>query len=214
MQLVLFLLLDEPGPPPDPFGPPGHPFLQYLSHPHDFGHSRDQDIEVTGEGVLKLCGPEELLHQLFRVSAPLQVNGQLQAGQVGLIPYIGDLLQLARLHKLGDLVHNGLCRGGIGDLIDLDDPLLLDIPPFGPHLEGAPAGAVDLRHLCPVVKKLSPRGEIGSFQDGEQVALRVLHKGDGGFAHLLQIEAAEVGGHAHGNALIGRDQHIGEGGGQ
>ena len=37
---------------------------------------------------------------------------------------------------------------------------------------------------------------------------------DGGVAHLAQIEAADLAGHAHGDALVGGHQHIGVGGGQ
>ena len=42
----------------------------------------------------------------------------------------------------------------------------------------------------------------------------IFQQGDGGVAHLRQIEAADLGGHAHGDALIGRHQHVGIGGGQ
>ena len=44
--------------------------------------------------------------------------------------------------------------------------------------------------------------------------VRVFQKGDGGIAHLAQVEAAQVAGHAHRDALVGAHQHIGEGGGQ
>ena len=42
----------------------------------------------------------------------------------------------------------------------------------------------------------------------------VFQVGDGGVAHLAQIEAADLGRHAHSDALIGGHQHVGEGGGQ
>ena len=38
---------------------------------------------------------EELLHQLVRIGAALEINGQLQTVQVGLIPHIGDFPHLA-----------------------------------------------------------------------------------------------------------------------
>ena len=42
----------------------------------------------------------------------------------------------------------------------------------------------------------------------------VFQIGDGGIAHLTQIKAADLAGHAHGDALVGGHQHIGIGGGQ
>ena len=53
---------------------------------------------------------EELLHELVRLDAALEVDGQLQAGQVGLVAHIGDLADFARLDELGDLVDDGLRR--------------------------------------------------------------------------------------------------------
>ncbi len=44
--------------------------------------------------------------------------------------------------------------------------------------------------------------------------LRILQESNGGVAHLPQVEAAQVAGHAHGDALVGGYQHVGEGGGQ
>ena len=43
---------------------------------------------------------------------------------------------------------------------------------------------------------------------------RVLQIGDGRFAHLAQIESADLAGHTHGDALVGGHQHVGIGGGQ
>ena len=60
-------------------------------------------------------GAEELLHELVRVGAPLQVNGQLQTRQVGLIPHVGHLPDLAQLDELGHLVQDGLGGGGVGE---------------------------------------------------------------------------------------------------
>ena len=44
--------------------------------------------------------------------------------------------------------------------------------------------------------------------------VRVFQKGDGGVAHLAQVEAAQIAGHAHRDALVGAHQHVGKGGGQ
>ena len=50
----------------------------------------------------------------------LEVDGQLQAGQVRLVAHVGDLPDLAGLDQFGHFVHDGLGGGGVGDLVDLD----------------------------------------------------------------------------------------------
>ena len=57
-------------------------------------------------------------------------------------------------------------------------------------------------------------GEVGGFQGVQQVGLRVLDPGDGSGADLFQVEAAQVGGHADGDALVGVHQNVGIGGGE
>ena len=214
MELLLLLPQGELGRPPDAVRPPGGPPVQNLPHPHDLGHAVHQNVEVTGEGVLEGGGAEELLHELVRVGAPLQVNGQLQTRQVGLIPHVGHLPDLAQLDELGHLVQDGLGGGGVGNLINFNEVFTLHIPPFGPDLKGAPAGAVDVLHLLPVVEQLSPGGKVRGPESVQQVGLGVPDPGDGGLTDLGEVEPAEVGGHAHGNAHVGRDQNIGKGGGQ
>ena len=80
VQLVLFAAEHEIHPPPHAVRAPGGPLAQDLAHPHDPGHPGDEDVEVAADGVLQRGQPEELGHQLLRVHAALQVDGQLQAG--------------------------------------------------------------------------------------------------------------------------------------
>ncbi|CAN4006748.1 DUF6514 domain-containing protein, partial [Dysosmobacter welbionis] len=82
--------------------------------------------------------------QLVRVHAPLQVDGQFQAGEVRLVPHVGDLFRPARLDELRHLVQDGLHGGGVGDLVDLDEILLFDVAVLGPDPDAAPAGLIDL----------------------------------------------------------------------
>mgnify|MGYP000444189603 CR=1 FL=1 len=79
------------------FGAECDPLQQNLAHAQHAGLAADQHIEVAGKGVLQRRQLVELGHQLIRVHAPLQIDGQLQAGEVGLIPHIRDLFRLARL---------------------------------------------------------------------------------------------------------------------
>ena len=159
-------------------------------------------------------GLEQPGHEHRRVGPPLQVDGQLQAVQVGLVPHVGDLFDLARLHQLSHLIQNGLHGGGVGNLVDLDEIVLLDVAPPGPQLDRAPAGAVHLGQRRAVVQQLPSRGEVRGLQNAHQIHVRVLQIGDSGGAHLAQIKPAQVGRHAHGDALVGAYQHVGEGGGQ
>ena len=44
--------------------------------------------------------------------------------------------------------------------------------------------------------------------------LGIFHEGNGGLAYLRQVKRADIAGHTYGNALVGRNQHIGESGRQ
>ena len=202
------------GPAADALHTPGGPLLQNLPDAHDLGHTGNEDIEVAGEAVLQGGEPEQLLHQLVRFGAPLQVNGQLQAIQVCFVPHIGNFLQLAGLVQLCHLIQNDLRGGGIGNLGDFDDVLLFHIVPLGPELEAATAGGIDLPGSCLVKEQLCTGGKIGAGQGFQNVVVGIVNEGDGRFADLPQVERANVAGHAHGNALVGRNQHIGESGRQ
>ena len=214
MQLVLLLLHDEVHPPPHGLRAPGSPLLQQLPHAQHFGGAGDQDIEVAGEGILQRGELEELGHELVRVRAPFEVNGQLQSGEVRLIPHVGDLLGASGLDELRHLVQNGLHRGRVGDLIDLNEVLAFQIAVFGPHPDAAPARLIDLTQGCRIRQQLSPGGEVRRQQRLRQVTLGIFQIGHGGIADLFEIEAAELGGHAHGDAAVGAHQNIGEGSGQ
>ena len=144
MQARLPLTDLEEQPPLDAIHPPGGPLLQNFTHAHHPGHPRDEDIEIAGKAVLQRRHAEQLLHQLLRVHSSLQIDGQLQAAQVGLIPHVGDLLDLSGFDQLCHPVHDDFRRGGIRDLSDLDQVPVLLIVPLCAQLEAAPAGGIHL----------------------------------------------------------------------
>ena len=203
MQLLLLAGEDEVHPPPHTLRAPCDPLLQQGLDSQHTGHPGDEDVEVAAEGVLQRCQLIQLLHQLLRVHPPLEVDGELQAAEVRLVPHIADLLDLAGLHQLRHLVQDHLDGGGVGDLEDLDEILLLVVAPAGPNLDAAPAGAVNFRQLRRVAHQLSAGGKIRRQQGGGDVMVGIFQQGDGGVAHLRQIEAADLRGHTHGDALIG-----------
>ena len=214
MQLVLLLFQDEVDAAAHGLRPPGGPLLQDLPDAQHLGAAGDQHVEVAGEGVLQGGGLEELGHQLVGVHAPLEVDGQLQAGEVRLVPHVGDLFGLAGLDQLRHLVQDGLHGGGVGDLVNLNQVFRFHIAVLGPHTDAAPAGVIDLPQGGGVADQLAAGGKIRRQQCLCQVAVRIFQVGDGSVADLFQVKAAELGGHAHGDAAVGGHQDVGEGGGQ
>ena len=197
----------------DAFHPEGRPLLQNLPHPHDPGLARDKDVEVAAEAVFQRGGLEELGHQLVGVHAALEVEGELEAVQVGLVAHIADLFDLARLDQLGDLVHDGLHRGGGRYLGDLDHVLARHGGVAGAHLHAAAAILEDVPHLGFVVEDLAAAHEVRGGHGGGDVVLCILHESDGGAAQLGQIEGADVAGHADGDAqrVVGQNGREGHG---
>ena len=151
---ALFLQVEEHAP-ADALHAPGDPLVEDLAHAHHARVAGDEDVEVAGEAVAQRREPEELLHDLLGICAALEVDGELQAAEVGLVAHVGHLTQLARLDEFGHLVDDGLDGRGIRDLVDLDDVFLRQVPPAGAHLHAAAAGAVDLGHLVTVVQDLA-----------------------------------------------------------
>ena len=214
VQLFLLLAQHEEDPPLHAVGTPRCPFLQNLPDTQHLGAAGDEHVEVAGKGVLQGCQLVELGHQLIRVHAPLQVDGQLQSGEVGLIPHIRDLFRLARLDQLRHLVQNGLYRSGVGDLVNFQQILVLHIAVLGPHPDAAPARIVNIPNGIGVKDQFAAGGKIRGQQCLCQVAVRVFQVGHCSIADLFQVKAAELGGHTHGDAAVGGYQNIGEGGGQ
>ena len=161
---------------------PGSPFLQDLAHTHNSGHTGNENIEIAGKGILQRGQPEQFLHQFVRFHAPLQVDGQLQTAQVGLITHIGNFLDLAGFDQLRHLVHNDFAGGGIGDLRNLNEVTFLHIVPFGPEFKAATAIVIDLTGGGLVKQKLGAGGEIGTGQSLQNIVLGILHQRNGSIA--------------------------------
>ena len=211
MQLVLLFAHDEVNAAADAFRAPRAPLVEQLAHAHHARHSGDEHVEVAGHGILQRRGLHQLLHELVGIGAALEVDGQLEAVEVGLVAHIGDLADLACLDELGDLVHDGLGRGGVGDLIDLDEVFLFVVAPAGADLHAAAARAVNFAQGVDVADDLAAGREIGRKQRLCQVAVGILEVGDRRVAHLAEVEAAQLARHADGNALIGAHEDVREG---
>ena len=195
----------------DAVGAPGGPLVKNFADAKHLGHARDEDVEVAAEAVFQRGGLEELGHQLFGVHAALEVEGELEAVQVGLIPHVGDLLDLSGFDQLCHLVHDDFRGGGVGNFRDFNEIAVLDVAPFCPEPEASTACGIDFPCGGLVKQQLRAGGEIRAGQGFQNVMVRIFHQGDGGVADLPEVKGANIAGHTNGNALIGRHQHIGKG---
>ena len=189
----------------------GRPLLQNFPHAHDPGLAGHQNVEVAAEAVLQRGGLEQFCHQLVGIHAAFEIQRQLQAVQVSLIAHIADLLDLAGLDQLRDLVHDGLHRSGGRDLGNLDHIFAGHCVVAGTHLYAAAAVLVNFTHLRFIVQDLAAAHKVRGGHGGADIVVLVLHQRHGGGAQLCQIEGADVAGHAHRDAQRVVGQNSGEG---
>ena len=164
------------------------PFLKNFAHPQHARLARDEDVEVAAEAVLERGGLEELLHELVRIGAALEVDRELEAVQICFIAHVGNFADLAGLNELSNLVNNDLGRGRVGDLVNFNEIPLLDIAPAGADAEASASGVINLQHLCRVIKDFAAGREIGRRQKLEQIRAGVADQSDRRLADLAQIE--------------------------
>ena len=210
MQFILLLFQFMVHAPPDTVHPPSGPLIQDLIHAHYLGIAGNEDIEIAREGILKRSHLKQFLHQLVRIRSAFKIHGQLQAAQIRFITHIIDLADFPRFDQLCHLVHNGLSSGRIRDLIDLNNVFLFQISPSGTHLKTAVSGAIYVFHLRIIIDDFCSAGEIRRRHDGEDIEVRILDPSDCRLTDLIEIEAADLAGHADGNTQIGRYQNIGK----
>ena len=80
MQLLLALGQVVKGAPAHAFYTEGDPLIEQLFHAEHARHPGDQHIKVAGKRILQRRDAKELLHELLRVYAALEINGQLHTG--------------------------------------------------------------------------------------------------------------------------------------
>ena len=193
---------------------PLDPLVQNLAHAHNTGIAVDEHVEVARERILQRGRAIELGHELVGVDTALKVDGDTQTRKVGFIADVCDLLDLALLGELDDALDDDIGLGGVGDLVDLDDALFGNPAPAGANLEAAQAGLDDLLHLLAAVDNFAAGREVGHGHVLEQVAVGILQVVHRGGADLVEVETADVGRHGDADALVGRDEDVGERGGQ
>ena len=193
---------------------PLDPLVQNLAHAHNTGIAVDEHVEVARERILQRGRAIELRHELVGVDTALKVDGDAQTREVGLVADVGNLFDLALFGELDDALDDDIGFGGVGDLVDLDDALFGNPAPAGANLEAAKAGLDDLLHLLAAVDNLAAGREVGHGHIFEQVAVGILQVVHRGGADLVEVETADIGRHGDADALVGRDEDVGERGGQ
>lgn len=118
---------------------------------------------------------EQAVHQLVRVGAALEVNGDLKAGQVGLVADIRDLPDFPALDEVGNFIDDGLDGGRVWNFEHLNQVFLFEILPFGAHLERAAAGRINFAHFGLVENNLAAGRKIGCRQRGEEIVRRIFN---------------------------------------
>ncbi len=193
---------------------PLDPLVQDLAHAHNAGIAVDQHVKVARERILQRGRAIELGHELVGVDAALKVDGDAQTREVGLVADVGNLLDLALFGELDDALDDDIGFGGVGDLVDLDDALFGNPAPAGADLEAAKAGLDYLFHLLAAVDNFAAGREVGHGHVFEQVAVGILQVMHCGGTDLVEVETADIGRHGDADALVGRDEDVGERGGQ
>ena len=154
------------------------------------------------------------MHQFIRLHATFNIDRQFQATQIGLIAHIIDLFDLTGLDQLRHLVDNDLACGGIRDLIDLDDIILLFITPLCPKFKAAATCGVYLTGSGLIKQQFRTGREIRTRQCLQNIVVGIVHQRNGCVTNLFQVKRADIACHADSNALISRHQHIGVSGRQ
>ena len=192
-------------------GTEGDPLQQNVPHAQHLGLATDQHVKVAGEAVLQRCGLEQAGHELIRVLPALEVDGQFQTIQVGLIAHVADFTDLAQFDQFSDLIHDRFDGSRGRNSRYIDAIVFFVVAPLGADTHTTAAFFQHILHLGRVVQDGAAAHKIGGGDDLPQVSLGVFHQGDGGVAQFLQVEGADIGGHTDRDAQRIVSQNGGEG---
>ena len=154
------------------------------------------------------------MHQYVYICRFFYVNGDFQPVQVGFVPYIRNVLQLAGFHQSENFVYDRFNICGIGDFQNFNAAVLSIVLVFCPQLHAAAAGFVDAFQFLPVIDQQTARRKIRCKERFAKVDGFVLDKTDCRFAEFGKVEAANRACHAYGDAEIRVCEDIGKGCGQ
>ena len=159
VELVLGFLQVEIHPPAHAFGAEGDPLLQDPAHAQHLGHAGDEQVEIAGEGVLQRGHGEQPVHQLVRVDAPLEVDGDFQAVQADFVAHVSDFPHPAAFDQIRQLGDDGLHGGGKGNFGDVNAVGGLVVGIDAADFHAAPTGFVDFLQSPPAGRPPGRRRE-------------------------------------------------------
>ena len=194
------------------FHPERRPLVQNFADAERHRRAADEDVEIAGEIVLQRRKFEQPRHQLFAVAAALEVDGQLEAVEVGFVAHVGDFLDPAVFDQRDDDGLDFFQRGGVRNLRDLDAVGRLIVGILGAHLEAAAAGGIDFLELLAVVQQQAAGRKIGRLEDVEHLVAGdrfILNERRRHVADFAEVERADCARHPDGDARVGRHQHVG-----
>src|SRR5215217_1591075 len=176
-------------------------------------HAVDERNQVYPEALLHLGVLVEVVEDDLGHGLALQFDHYAHAVPVRLVAQVGDVLELAVLDELGDLLEQIALVDLVGDLRDDDlGPVALDLLGVGPrlHAHGAPAGRDRVADTAEAHDR-TPRREIGSLDVLGYplvIQLRVVDEGYRRVYDLAEVVRWDLGGHSDGDAVGAVDEQI------
>ena len=112
MQPVLCFFKVKADTPENALASEAYPFNKNFSDRKNLGITVDEDVEIAGKRILKGCGFVKLLHKLFRINSPFEVDGNFKTLPVRFIADIADFLESSALDAFDNFVDYRLRSGG------------------------------------------------------------------------------------------------------
>ena len=180
---------------------------------HDLGPAAVQRHDVGAEARLQRGVAVELVQHDVDDGVALDLDDDADAVAVGLVPELGDALELLLAHELADLLDEVRLVHLVGDLGE-DDRLALAAHllrvPLRPHDDRAAAGVVGgaragLAEDLGAGREVRPRHDLDQVVDRDR---RVVDIGRAGVDDLAEVVRRDVRRHADGDAAGAVDEEV------
>ena len=172
---------------------------------------------VDGKRRLQRGHLEELVEHHTGVGVTLHVHHDAHTFAVALVVGVGDAVDLALLHQLGDVFDELRLVHAVRNLGDDDLVVLLaglDVG-LGSHDDAAATRLIGLADTLQT-HDVAACGEVGTLDilhQGLVVHRLVVDEGHAGVNHLREVVCGDVGGHTYGDTGGAVDQQVGNLGG-
>src|SRR5215211_1850089 len=182
-------------------------------------HAVDERNQVHPEALLHLGVLVEVVEDDLGHGLALQFDHYAHAVPVRLVAQVGDVLELAVLDQLGDLLQQIALVDLVGDLRDdYLDPVALDLlcMSLGLHPHGPAPGRDGVADTAQSDDNTTRREvwPLDVFGDLLVIEIRVVDQGHRSVYDLAEVVRRDLGRHADGDAVGAVDEQIREPGGQ